>query len=445
MMYQTAKFSLSLSGMGPPPLLTHTSTPSKVNVLLPITFSAVEDPEEVLHLQAGVVGEVCAVHSVPHLVAAKLCPEGVGAKGAGDLWVHGTSQLPEGQVRRPRRCRCGSNLNGDAGARAQLLHHGAVLGDHALVDLQELFGVGLAHVMQLERRDGESGVRYHFDHLSRQSVEHRVRLHDAEGGVGEASRGFPARSAIARRLGPASTTTTTTTTTITSEKELRLAGGRGLRIRPVTRVASLVRAELRPDGPGSLLSRHGRIRGPEDLPPPRYRVLSRDFEGHDGTLRHEAHQLLEERLPVVLGVELLGFFLGQPHHLGLGYQEPFARHAVEDLADFGGAAVWLDDAQGLLLLRPELPLGELVPVLRDAELAGVDVDHRPHEQVLKGHALARGSLQEQLPGLEVDHLARVVRRVVVEQVAPDQCCIGVVPLRSKCVPLFHFFFLCVRH
>lgn len=102
------------------------------------------DAEEVLALEWAIFRQVGAVDGV----AASIYTE----TGANRIWsqilsyfrVHRTSQLTERS-----NCILLSDLHNNAGSCRHLLAHWCELGQHALVDLEELFGRGAIEVEHL--------------------------------------------------------------------------------------------------------------------------------------------------------------------------------------------------------------------------------------------------------------------------------------------------------
>ena len=96
------------------------------------------DAEEVLDLELSVLGKVRAMNSIMRPCVAKLGSQGVWPQVLGNLGVHRANKLPEGL-----HCVLLSDLHDDAGTQGHGLDHAHELGQHSLVDLEELLGCWL--------------------------------------------------------------------------------------------------------------------------------------------------------------------------------------------------------------------------------------------------------------------------------------------------------------
>jgi len=141
--------------------------------------------EEVLSLDAAILGHVRAVNGVPNSVLSELSSNGVGAQMSSNFGVMRTAKLPE----------CGygvllTNLEGDDGAARKVLDDGKVLWQNTLVDLVEFLDDSTVHHEELHTADLKTGLQNHLDHLTSLALALDVRLNEAERAVIKHSSGL---------------------------------------------------------------------------------------------------------------------------------------------------------------------------------------------------------------------------------------------------------------
>lgn len=128
------------------------------------------------------------MNSIMRPCVAELGSQCVWPQVLGDLWVHWADKLPEslhGILL--------SDLHDDAGTKGHGLNHANELGQHSLVDLEELLGSRLVKREHLHGRDLEAFLQDGVDHLAGQAVLYHVGLDDAAGAVVEGRGGSELR------------------------------------------------------------------------------------------------------------------------------------------------------------------------------------------------------------------------------------------------------------
>merc|ERR1719387_24339 len=113
--------------------------------------SAVEDVEEVLHLEQPILGEVRAMYRIANTVDAELGAECIGPQVLRHLGIAGPHEFPQRlhRVLLP-------DLHDQYRTRTELAYHIVILWQHALVNLQELLRSGLVHVPETHSRNLEA-------------------------------------------------------------------------------------------------------------------------------------------------------------------------------------------------------------------------------------------------------------------------------------------------
>lgn len=158
------------------------------------------------------------------------------------------------------------------------------------------------------------------------------------------------------------------------------------------------------------------------------------FHANDDIAHDELLQVREERLVLVLAVELLRCVAVESRHLQLVNLQATALNSRDDLTHLG-VAVGLDHGEGALARTLEIASGVDVAVVQDAEHAGQDSDLGTDIEVFEGNRGRLLALQELAVVFDVKHLNRLKSRVVEQAVRPGDFSLLVVPLRLEGVLL----------
>lgn len=132
----------------------------------------------------------------------------------------------------------------------------------------------------------------------------------------------------------------------------------------------------------------------------------------------------------MLFVEFLGVLLGEPGHFDIADGEAVFFDKVEDFSGIH-VAIGFDHGKGLAFLGLEFVSGELVSVVDDFELAGVNVEDGADEDIFELDVGVLSFFEKHFSGFEVKHFDGPVLAVVCEVVGPDEGSSRVVPLDYK--------------
>ena len=388
--------------------------------------------EEVLDFEAAILRHVCAVNGVSNSVLAKFSskqnkckmirivrynseylPEGVGAQVSSDLGIVGTTELSEGG-----HSVLLADFKGDNGTSGKVLDDGEVLREHTLIHIHEFLNNRTVQVEELHAADLETSLKDHVKNLTSLAFTLDVRLDEAECAVVEDGGGL--HGSLSGLL--------------TSEPVIVLTLVRADAITSVNGILSAISAKKGAQGLRSLSTCILCVGRTNEAAPGSDSIDADKLHSDDDIASNELLQVGEERLSLVLSVELLSCITVKAGHLQLVDLETTALDSTDDGAHLS-VAVRLDHSESALARSFEIAAGMDITVVHDTEHAREDSDVGSNVEVFKGHGRSFLALQELASVLDIKHLDGLQTRVVEEAVWSDDISLLVVPFRFKSILL----------
>jgi len=140
------------------------------------------DGEEVFALKRAILGQVCAVNSVPATINTETGSQSVRSQTLCNFRVHWASKVTESL-----HSVLLTDFKCNARSSGHLLGHLGELGKHACVDLEELFSSRPIQVEHLHGADLEALVEDSINDLTSTASLDGVRFYNTASGVGKHS------------------------------------------------------------------------------------------------------------------------------------------------------------------------------------------------------------------------------------------------------------------
>ena len=130
-------------------------------------------------------------------------------------------------------------------------------------------------------------------------------------------------------------------------------------------------------------------------------------------------KFLKEWLAFMLSIELFGILWAHLNHLKVTDSKSLLLDHVNNPADTH-IGIRLDNSQSptsqtniLSSLHFELASSEIIRIIDNLELTGVDGDGRPNEDILNGDGSVLPTLEEDLPVFDVELIGNCIRTISI--------------------------------